>query len=169
MPRKRSKTHPAASQPRRDRTDTAHAETFHQAGRKLPEPTACAHCGASYREGRWTWAPATADAHRTTCPACERTQQDFPAGLVTVTGAFARANRAEILALARNLEEREKAQHPMKRILRVDEQPDALIISTTEMHLARGIGDALHHAYQGRLDYHYPDDPGDLLRVAWER
>lgn len=169
MSRERSKTHPAASQPRPDRTRSEHDETFHHPGHKLPEPTACTRCGAVYRNGRWTWGSAPADAHRHTCPACDRIEKDYPAGIVTIRGAFAAAHRDEILGLARNLEEHEKAEHPMNRILKVDDQAATLVISTTDPHLARGIGDALHHAYQGQLDYQYPDDAGDLLRVSWER
>jgi hypothetical protein len=41
-------------------------------------------------------------------------------------------------------------------------------IATTDVHLARGIGEALHHAYQGDLDYHY-EDKEDLVRVHWKR
>jgi hypothetical protein len=34
--------------------------------------------------------------------------------------------------------------------------------------LARSIGDAIHHAYQGELDYRYPEGSG-VLRVHWRR
>jgi hypothetical protein len=41
-------------------------------------------------------------------------------------------------------------------------------ITTTDAHLGRGIGEALHHAYQGDLDYHYTDKKY-LVRVHWRR
>jgi hypothetical protein len=41
-------------------------------------------------------------------------------------------------------------------------------ITTTDIHLARGIGEALHHAYQGELEYHY-HEKDNLLRVVWTR
>lgn len=112
---------------------------------------------------------APADAHRSTRPACERIARDYPAGLVTIGGAFARAHREEVLGVARNVEKREKAEHPLKRILKIVEEGEEILVSTTDSHLARGIGDALHHAYQGELAYRYPDDDGDLLRVSWSR
>jgi NMD protein affecting ribosome stability and mRNA decay len=169
MRRERSKTHPAASQPRTDRTKLEHEDTFYRSGHKLPEPTVCPRCAALYREGRWTWGAAPADAHPTTCPACERIEKDYPAGLVTIRGDFARAHRDEIQALARNLEEREKDEHPLKRILKIDERGDELLISTTDSHLARGLGAALHHAFQGELDYGAAAQPGELVRIRWER
>jgi hypothetical protein len=38
-------------------------------------------------------------------------------------------------------------------------------ITTTDIHLTRGIGEALHHA---QLEYHYNDEE-TLLRVMWQR
>jgi hypothetical protein len=43
-----------------------------------------------------------------------------------------------------------------------------LLITTTDAHLARGLGEAVHHAYRGDLDYHYADDD-TTLRVHWHR
>jgi NMD protein affecting ribosome stability and mRNA decay len=169
MRRERSKTHQAASQPRSDRAKLQHEETFFRPGQKLREPTACLRCDAVYRDGRWTWSEVPADAHGAICPACERIQKNYPAGLVTIRGAFARAHRDEILALAHNLEEREKDEHPLKRILKIEEREDELLISTTDSHLAHGLGAALQHAYHGEVDYGTAAEPGDLVRVSWER
>ena len=43
-----------------------------------------------------------------------------------------------------------------------------LLVTTTDPHLARRIGEALHHAYKGELDYHYNKEE-KLLRVVWRR
>jgi NMD protein affecting ribosome stability and mRNA decay len=169
MPRERSKTHPAASQPRSDRVKLEHDETFYRAGHKLQDPSVCSRCEATYHEGRWTWGSAPADAHRVTCPACERIEKEYPAGLVTIRGEFARSHRDEIVRLVGHVEQHEKAEHPLKRILKIEDRGEELLVSTTDPHLARGIGDALYHAYKGELDYHYPDDEGDLLSVSWTR
>ena len=88
---------------------------------------------------------------------------------MSIRGTFARAHRDEILALAHNVEEREKDEHPLKRILRIEEREDELLISTTDSHLARGLGAALHHAFQGEVDYGTAAQPGDLVRIHWER
>ena len=169
MRRKRSKTHEAASLPRTDRRIQEHEGDTYGLREKLPDPTVCTSCGAMYRRGRWTWGAPPVDAHRTSCPACRRIQDDFPAGLVIVEGEFAASHREEIVGLAHNLEEREKKEHPLKRILRVaGPEGGPLEIATTDTHLARGIGDALHHAYQGELDTHYTDKE-NLLRVRWRR
>lgn len=169
MARERSKDHPAASLPRMDRLiREEHGDAYGLPG-KLPDPTACPTCGAVFRKGRWCWEEAPADAHRTHCPACRRVRDDYPAGVVHVEGEFAASHRDEIEGLARNLEEREKQQHPLKRILRIGDHPEGgFEIATTDAHLARGIGEALHSAYQGELDYHHTEAE-NLLRVRWSR
>jgi hypothetical protein len=66
------------------------------------------------------------------------------------------------------VEAREKQEHPLKRIIEVKDEEGAVVITTTDMHLVRSIGESLGAAYQGLLDYHY-DDGGSFLRVNWSR
>ena len=135
---------------------------------KLSEPTVCPQCSAVFHEGRWQWGKAPAEAHQETCPACHRIQDHFPAGFLTLQGAFFLTHREEIMQLVHNMEARERAEHPLKRIMAVEENDDSTLITTTDIHLARGVGEAIHHAYQGNLDFHY--NPGEnLLRVHWTR
>ena len=134
---------------------------------KLPEPTVCPQCGAVFHEGRWQWRQAPAGAHQETCPACHRIHDDYPAGFLTLEGEFFHAHRDEIMHLVHNVEKRERAEHPLKRIMAVEETKNGgALVSTTDIHLARGIGEALHHAYQGELKFHYNSEE-ILLRVNW--
>lgn len=134
---------------------------------KLPEPTVCPQCNAVFQGGHWRWEAAPANAHHEICPACHRMHDHFPAGFVAISGSFFAAHHDEIMHLVRNLEEREKAEHPLKRIMAVEKHDDGVLVTTTDIHLARGIGEALHHAYQGKLEYHY-NPAENLLRVHWE-
>jgi NMD protein affecting ribosome stability and mRNA decay len=168
MTRERSKIHPAASQPRMDRIlQSQEADAYGLRG-KLPDPTACSTCGALYRAGRWTWGAAPMDAHRTVCPACRRVADDYPAGIVTLSGPFVAGHREEIEGLVRNVEEREKAEHALKRVIAIRPEGDGLVVTTTDARLARGIGEAVHHAYQGELDYVFTEAE-NVLRVSWSR
>ena len=163
------KTVHAGYQPvRRDRLIEESRHDPYQATQKLPEPTVCPQCGAVFHEGRWQWLAKPAGAHEETCPACRRIKEDYPAGYVTVGGPFFQQHREELLQLAQNEEARAKAEHPLKRIMKIEDQDDGIQITTTDIHLARGIGEALHHAYQGELEYHY-NEKEHLLRVLWER
>lgn len=152
----------------RDRLIREHEHDTYKSRRKLPEPTVCPKCGAVFHRGRWAWGERPPQAHETQCPACLRIRDRYPAGYVTLGGPFVAEHREEILGLARNVEAREKAEHPLKRIMEIQDENGGVLITTTDMHLARSIGDALYHAYEGELDYEYTDE-ANILRVSWER
>ncbi|MHA1152712.1 MAG: BCAM0308 family protein [Alphaproteobacteria bacterium] len=135
---------------------------------KLPEPSVCPDCGAAFHKGRWTWTPAPEGAKAVRCQACHRIADNYPAGIVTLRGGFLDRHRAEILNLARNQETLEKGEHPLHRIMAVAERSDEVEIATTDIHLPRRIGQALHDAYEGALEIDY-DKEGYFVRVAWTR
>ncbi len=153
------------------RRDSMFEERVHDAYKaryKLPEPTVCPQCGAVFHEGRWQWLQAPADAYQEPCPACHRIHDNFPAGFVTLQGEFFLTHREEILHLAHNVEKHERTEHPLKRIMKIEEKDGGTLLTTTDIHLARGIGEAIHNAYQGELEFHYNPDEY-LLRVGWTR
>lgn len=135
---------------------------------KLPEPAVCGECGAIYHAGRWQWGEKPAGAHALVCPACHRIRDRFPAGFVHVGGAHFRAHRDELLKLLRHREEKEKAEHPLARIIAIEDEADGVLVTTTDIHLARDLGEALRHAHQGELEFHY-NEGENLLRVRWRR
>lgn len=163
------RTKPPAGPARRGdrRVEEYEHDTYKSKG-KVKEPTACSRCGAVYQKGRWTWNPRPSGAYEVLCPACHRIADHCPKGLVTLAGAFLEEHKQEILGLARNEEEREKGQHPLARIMRIEPQGADILVSTTDMHLARRIGEAIHHAYQGELSLQY-DEAEDFIRVSWMR
>lgn len=135
---------------------------------KLPEPTVCPQCGAVFHQGRWQWAPRPPAAHEEICPACHRIRDEFPAGFVHLAGEFFTAHREELMHLLRNEAEREGAEHPLERLIGTQDEDGGVLATTTSIHLARRIGEALHHAYHGELEFHYNDEE-KLLRVHWRR
>jgi NMD protein affecting ribosome stability and mRNA decay len=133
---------------------------------KLPEPTLCQDCGAVYHGGHWQWLPKPKDAFQTCCPACHRIRDHFPAGYVSLSGDFFTAHEQEVLQQIHHHEEKEKTSHPLQRIMDIVKTAHGTMVTTTDIHLARGIGDALHHAYRGELEFHYNPEQ-NLLRVIW--
>jgi hypothetical protein len=159
------------SQPRPPRQDRLLQERVHDTYRvrhKLPEPTACPGCGAVYHQGRWQWAPSPLAAFEQMCPACRRIRDRYPGGAVSVSGSFAIGRREELIQIARNEEARAKAEHPLERIIDVGSRDQTILITTTNSHLARSIGAALHRAYEGELDIQYVEGT-DFVRVKWSR
>lgn len=140
----------------------------YKAKEKLTEPTVCPECGAVFHDGRWQWMDAPIDAHRETCPACHRIKDNFPAGFVTLKGQFFNSHYEEIRKLIQHHAEHEGAEHPLKRIIALENQDGAMLVTTTDTHLARGIGEALRHAYQGDLKIEHVSGE-NLVRVYWSR
>lgn len=155
-------------QPRRDRMDEERVSDPYRARGKWPEPTTCPECEAIFHHGRWQWGEAPEGAERHLCPACQRIRDRVPAGQLTLSGEFYAAHQDEILHLVRNTEAKARAEHPLERIMDVNEEADHTVVTFTDAHLVHGIGEALRHAYHGELDSRYTDE-GDLLRVSWSR
>ena len=140
----------------------------YRATKKPPEPTRCPECHASFVDGRWTWQKAPNDSHEQMCPACQRIQDEFPAGYVLIKGDFAKQNRDQVIGVIEGKEKREKQEHPLQRIMSIDDVSGGIQVSTTDSHLARGIGEALHDALNGELKIRYSKDE-NLVRVSWKR
>ncbi len=153
---------------RGDRLIREHVHDPYKTRLKLTEPTVCPQCGALYQGGRWRWAERPDDAREALCQACHRCNDGYPAGTVTLSGGFLGGHKAEILGLVRNQETLEKGEHPLHRIMDIDEQGGQIVIRTTDIHLPRRIGEAVHSAYEGDLDFHY-DEEAYLIRVNWKR
>lgn len=135
---------------------------------KLPEPTVCPQCGLIFRDGHWQESVRPSQAHESVCPACHRSNDRFPAGYVTLESDFVEQHRDELVKLARTTEERERSQHPLQRIMEISEDGNKIAITTTDIHVARRIGEAIHNAYEGNLDIKYgPEDY--VVRVTWSR
>lgn len=153
---------------RRNKLIQERVHDTYKARGKLPEPTACPDCGAVYHKGRWQWLPRPDQAHEHACPACHRIRDRLPAGYVTLSGGFLGQHRDEILNLVRHNGDRESTGHPLERIIAIEPYDGGVVVTTTGIHLARSLGEALERAYQGRLKFHY-NDGENLLRVDWTR
>jgi hypothetical protein len=155
-------------QGRKDRLIQERVHDTYKSKRKLPEPTVCPECGAVFHHGRWDWSERPVTAHEELCPACHRIHDKVPAGFLTLSGEFLSVHQDEIMNLIHNFVNLEKAEHPLKRMMSIEAQQGSLLITFTDPHLARGVGEALHHAYQGKLDFKYTEED-NVLRVSWAR
>lgn len=151
---------------RHEQVMTPPHEDSYRVNAKLPDPTRCPDCGAVFVKGRWTWkkTPPDAPAHR--CPACLRIHDNFPAGYLTIKGKFDEARRDAFLKLITAREAHAKAEHPLQRVMEIETMSDAILVTTTDGHLARGIAHALRDAFQGTLDLTYSHDE-NLVRAVW--
>lgn len=152
---------PAAG--RRDRRIAGHAQLDgvldpYQGTKKLHDGTVCPQCGAVYHEGRWQWGAKAEGAAEELCAACRRINDHFPAGIVTLNGPFALQHKPEIVQLALHQEAAEKQEHPLNRIIAIEDGPDAVVISTTDIHLPRRIGEAVKRAFHWKCEMDFDKD-----------
>lgn len=139
-----------------------------------PEVGVCPTCHAISRKKRWYLdekeyaSLATAGATTRPCPACRKIADGFPAGVVTLRGAYLRTHRDEILRLVRNEEERSRGINPLERIMEIREGGDGMEILTTDEKLAQRIGREIRKACRGAVVYRWSEDT-KLLRVHWVR
>jgi NMD protein affecting ribosome stability and mRNA decay len=153
---------------RRDRSVQEYQHDTYKLRGKLKEPTVCPECGALFHKGRWTWGTAPSTAEAASCPACHRMRDKYPKGLVTIKGGFKDEQREQVIGVVKNTEAIEKKEHPLSRIMSIETRREGIVISTTDTHLPRRIGEALKHAYHGELELHYDKDE-DFVRVTWMR
>ncbi len=140
----------------------------YQARGKYKEPAVCGDCQAVLRRGTWRWASAPEGASVVRCPACRRIHDKLPAGEVILAGEFLGKHREELLQLVRNEAERERGEHALHRIMGIEEHPERIVVTTTDIHSPRRIGHALESAYQGKLELSYGADEYSV-RVHWRR
>lgn len=159
----------ADRQERRDRYIKEHIHDPYRMRSKPEGPLACPDCGAVYMEGRWRWPEhQRSDLPAHVCPACQRIADDCPAGIVTIEGEFTEAHREEIRGLILHEADDEAKEHPMDRVLGMSLHDGGMTITTTDIHLARRLGEALHAAFKGNLSQQYAEE-GYLLRVRLVR
>jgi len=137
----------------------------YQAKHKPHEPSACPQCGAVYHQGRWQTGQALEDAQPHLCPACRRIGDRLPAGLVTLHRVPEHL-KEQIVGLVRNEEAAEKGEHPLNRVIAIEHAGDDMIVSTTDIHLPRRVGEALKRAYHGELETKF-DDNAYFVRLDW--
>ena len=159
---------PIFSSIRRDELREERVHDGYKMAKKPGEPAVCTSCGAVFHRGRWQWSRVPPDSTAVTCSACRRARDHFPAGFVHIGGEYFAKHRDEVLQLLRHREATEKADHPMARIIDIEERPTGVEVTTTDIHLARNLGRALLQACQGVLRYHY-NRADNHLRVTWER
>jgi hypothetical protein len=77
----------------------------------------------------------------------------LPAGEIVLEGPFVAGHRDELLGLVRHEGERERAEHPMHRVIATTAEGERIVVTTTDVHLPRRIGEA-------------PSAPGRQARLA---
>jgi hypothetical protein len=129
--------------------------------------TVCTRCGALYTNNEWTWNTLPDKYEHGVCPSCKRIEHNEPAGRVVLKGTYFSGHKDEIIQLIENISRSELSAHPLERLMDMRNGTKDTEFTTTGIHLARRIGNALQLAYEGKLITTLTDD--DHLIVEWEK
>jgi hypothetical protein len=121
----------------------------------LENEAQCTDCGAVYKEGRWQWIEPSIDATAIRCPACRRMEEKAPAAYLEIEGALIAERKDEVIEAMRELERGEKSIDPLQRIISIDTTEKGLMVTTTDVRIARALAQRLQTSYRCELDFHY--------------
>jgi NMD protein affecting ribosome stability and mRNA decay len=135
------------------------------------EPARCPVCGNIYAKKRWYRSDQIEldDEKKTvsyTCPGCNKVQDGYYYGELTVTGRFIVDHHEEISHLIQNEVHRAQEDNPLSKLVQVNVDGDELSLRTTNSKLAERIGRKLEQAYAGELEI---DKSEYITRVDWHR
>jgi len=135
----------------------------------------CKKCGAIYHNKRWHFdgdelkgLRANSKNDSIVCPACQKIEDRFASGIVTLRGLFLKNHREEILNLIRNEEARAMGLNPLERIIAIQPRQEGLEVTTTHEKLAQRIGKSLFRAFHGKVAYQWSRGE-KMARVSWMR
>ena len=139
------------------------------------EVVLCSKCGAFYWNKRWSadaadlrTARAEAGTAKVVCPACQRMQDDNPAGVLTLSGEYMLQHENEILNMIKHVEANGRAKNPLARIMEINQENKVLTITTTDAKLAQKLGREVYKAHKGELHFRW-SQAESFSRVNWTR
>jgi NMD protein affecting ribosome stability and mRNA decay len=141
----------------------------------MKEVAVCTGCRALYWNKRWYLSEEESKQlnsgmvrNEVTCPACQRIEDNIPAGIVTYTGDYLVDHENEILNTIRNVEEKARAKNPLARIMEIRQEGKVMTITTTNDKLAEKLGRDIYKAHSGQLEYQWSREE-NFVRVNWSR
>jgi NMD protein affecting ribosome stability and mRNA decay len=141
----------------------------YQPKRGLPEAALCKGCGLVYHNKRWQIESLhAATSCEVLCPACQRTEDHNPAGVVTLSGPYLASHKDEILNTIKNEEAKSRQKNPTGRIMEIKEEGGQITVTTTEDKLAQKLGREVYKSQKGELHYNWSHDQS-MVRVEWMR
>ena len=137
---------------------------------KYSDDTVCPECGAVFLKGKWTWAKPLGkdDVSSLLCPACQQIKDDYAGGVLTLSGSFVTAHREDILNRLRNIEDAEKKDHPLQRIMAIVDKGEDVEVRATSEHLVARMAKALKSDFNGELELSFLREE-NFARAHWRR
>jgi hypothetical protein len=146
------------------------SEDPYRARKKHSANTKCPSCDLLFHKGVWKWAKA--GSHQALrwklCPACLQIKHAYPGGVLKLSGSFLVGHHGDILRRIENLAKEIVKEHPLERIMKMEEKNGEIFIYATSEHLVARLGKAIRRDFKGELVLKYARD--DKYATAhWRR
>jgi NMD protein affecting ribosome stability and mRNA decay len=136
----------------------------------------CPRCGAVHDGHRWIPEPdeqlrrlLKKQPHDIKlCPGDMRLERRQIEGIVTLRGSFMKAHLDDIRNLVQRVAREGRRRNVSARIFEVTEEDGALVIETTDEHLAERMGKEVEKAFKGKLEIKW-QEKDTFARVVWQR
>lgn len=135
----------------------------------------CKECTAVHEKKRWRFDEAAyaklsalKQTRVVTCPACVKTRDCYPEGVLTLRWPGLSGHRSDIFSLLRRVAARAKDVNPLERIIKIEDDGKEVRVFTTNNKLAQRMGREMEQAYHGKAHYQW-SHRDKLVRVYWER
>ncbi|BCS53102.1 BCAM0308 family protein [Geobacter sp. SVR] len=133
--------------------------------------TAFCECGAVFRSKRWysgDGGAAAPEARRLVCPACRRTADDNPGGILFMRGDFFSKHEDELRGLVQQIGQSITHKNRLSRIMKITSEAGGIAVATTDAKLAQKLGRELFKSHHGELNFKW-NDKEEAVRVYWSR
>jgi NADH:ubiquinone oxidoreductase subunit E len=94
-------------------------------------------------------------------------REHYPGGELHLLGVES-AERAEIVRIIRNEEERARQKNPLERIMQLQAKDGDWRVETTTEKLAQRLGRSIKKARGGKIEYKWGHN-NKFVRVIWEK
>lgn len=124
---------------------------------KSPGVVVCTACHAIHERGTWKWGEAPTSATSALCPACRRISDRCPAHVLRLEGV-PMDQRSELVAMVHRVSDEESREHPLERLMSLDDTADRIEIRTTGVQLPRRLRASIARAFRQRFASKFSTD-----------
>lgn len=117
----------------------------------------CTTCHAIHERGTWKWGEAPTSATSALCPACRRISDRCPAHVLRLEGV-PKDQRTELVAMVHRVADEESREHPLERLMSLEDTADRIEIRTTGVQLPRRLRASISRAFRQRFASKFSTD-----------
>jgi hypothetical protein len=135
----------------------------------------CTGCHLIYKESRWFYddklysrSVNEKTTHKVTCPACIKTRDDYPDGIIVLSGKFLLDRIDEIKRIVSNEERGKRDMNPFNRIIKMTNEKDRFVISFTKHKFAEKIAKSIRRAFKAELTFNWSEGE-DYVEITCRR